>query len=336
MPTSNRSILFVALLAVLASTGGYAADEPGSTDHPLVGRFEGSEITFYKSAEFDETALLQGAHDYGALLDRGAIKDRSGQEWLHVAGRITKIRYAIPAGRSSLEVMRNFADDLRAKGFSTAFSCTDQDCLTGSVTDPYVLGQQIDTANVVSTAYFDHARYMLASASRPEGTVHVSVLTGEDKNVTTAFIEVAESKAPDSAKASAAPPSGDTVEAAQMETALARDNKVDLRGIYFDFNSDAVKGESAPTLTQIATLMKDNPGLRLRVVGHTDNVGTPDYNLGLSTRRASNVLATLVTQYGVAPDRLSSSGAGQTEPVASNDNEGGRALNRRVELRKVD
>ncbi len=69
-----------------------------------------------------------------------------------------------------------------------------------------------------------------------------------------------------------------------------------------------------------------------KIVGHTDNKGTAEYNLDLSSRRATNVVAALTAVYGVAPDRLSSEGAGLTQPVASNDTEDGRAKNRRVEL----
>jgi len=335
--------LWAAAMLVAVATGpSGAADEPGSQDHPLVGRYEGSEVTFYKAAAFDEAALLQKPHDYGALLDRNALQDRSGAEWLHVEGRVTKIRYAIPPGRSSLEVLRNFEQALAAKGFAVAFACADQACFAGSVNDPFLLGQQIDTTNGVSTAYFDHARYLLARAALPAGIVYASVLVGEDKDVTTAFLEVVETQALESGKVSAASPAeepaaapapAEAVDAAQMNAALTEDNKVDLHGIYFDFDSDVVKPESAPTLTQIAALLQQNTGLRLEIVGHTDNVGQPAYNLDLSARRAANVLAALVTSYGVAPDRLISSGAGQTEPIASNDTDDGRALNRRVELR---
>ncbi|MGN6103326.1 MAG: OmpA family protein, partial [Devosia sp.] len=317
-----RGLLIGAWLIGLAAGAALGADEPGSEDHPLVGRYEGSEITYYKASAFDEAALLQKPHDYGALLDRNALSDRSGAEWLHVEGRVTQIRYAIPAGRSSLEVTRNFEQSLAAKGFAVAFECADQACFAGSVNDPYLLGQQIDTTNGVSTAYFDHARYFLARAARPDGIVYVAVLTGEDKDVTTAFVEVVETRALEGGKVSEATPApadeppagagGAPPDAAQMAAALTEDAKVDLYGIHFDFDSDAVKPESAPTLAQIAALLQQHPELKLQIVGHTDSVGQPSYNLDLSARRAANVLAALVTAYGVAPDRLSSFGAGQT------------------------
>jgi outer membrane protein OmpA-like peptidoglycan-associated protein len=68
------------------------------------------------------------------------------------------------------------------------------------------------------------------------------------------------------------------------------------------------------------------------VVGHTDNIGALDYNIDLSRRRAEAVVVALTSQHGVARDRLRPSGVGPLAPAATNATEGGRALNRRVEL----
>jgi OOP family OmpA-OmpF porin len=105
-------------------------------------------------------------------------------------------------------------------------------------------------------------------------------------------------------------------------------------GIHFDFNKATVKPESEPTLKEIAKLLKQNPNLNLYVVGHTDNVGKIDYNMELSRARADAVKKALETSYGVTQNRLDSYGVGPLAPVASNETEEGRALNRRVELVK--
>jgi OOP family OmpA-OmpF porin len=105
-------------------------------------------------------------------------------------------------------------------------------------------------------------------------------------------------------------------------------------GIHFDFNKATLKPESEPTLKEIAKLLKQNPNLNLYVVGHTDNVGEIDYNMELSRARADAVKKALVTNYGVAQNRLNSYGVGPLAPVATNETEEGRALNRRVELVK--
>lgn len=108
--------------------------------------------------------------------------------------------------------------------------------------------------------------------------------------------------------------------------------KAAVYGIYFDTGQSEIKPESEPTISEIAKLLKTNPTLKLYVVGHTDNVGSFDYNVKLSQSRAVAVVDALVNKNGIAASRLISFGAGPTGPVASNDNDDGRAKNRRVEL----
>jgi outer membrane protein OmpA-like peptidoglycan-associated protein len=85
-------------------------------------------------------------------------------------------------------------------------------------------------------------------------------------------------------------------------------------------------------LKQIVQAMTDNPDWKLTVEGHTDNIGGDSYNLDLSKRRSEAVKHTLVSQYGIASDRLLTGGFGASRPVESNDTLEGRARNRRVEL----
>ncbi len=85
-------------------------------------------------------------------------------------------------------------------------------------------------------------------------------------------------------------------------------------------------------MPEIAKYLKNNPGVRLYVVGHTDKTGSYDYNLDLSRRRAASVVKALVNRHGIAPARLKPVGVGPVASVASNSSEKGRAKNRRVEL----
>jgi outer membrane protein OmpA-like peptidoglycan-associated protein len=105
-------------------------------------------------------------------------------------------------------------------------------------------------------------------------------------------------------------------------------------GITFDTDSANIKPESAVAVGEIAKLLKTDAGLKIFVVGHTDNTGSVDHNLKLSQDRAQAVLQALARDHGIAPARLKSHGCGPFAPVASNDTEDGRAKNRRVELVK--
>lgn len=108
--------------------------------------------------------------------------------------------------------------------------------------------------------------------------------------------------------------------------------KAAVYGIYFDTDKSVIKPESEAAIAEIGKMLKADPGLKLYVVGHTDNTGVFGYNLKLSQARAAAVVDALVRRQGVAASRLTPFGAGPTAPVASNRSEEGRAKNRRVEL----
>ena len=102
-------------------------------------------------------------------------------------------------------------------------------------------------------------------------------------------------------------------------------------GLLFDFNSDRVKPEAQKNLSNLAASLGKYPNSSLLIVGHTDAVGSDDFNLGLSQRRAQSTAAFLAGQ-GVAYSRLQMLGRGEAEPVASNETDAGMQKNRRVEV----
>lgn len=116
-----------------------------------------------------------------------------------------------------------------------------------------------------------------------------------------------------------------------MAAALTRDCHVALYGVLFDFNKASLKPESDAVLSRVARLLTARAALKIEVQGHTDSVGSDDYNLKLSDARAASVMAWL-SSHGVAAARMTAKGYGETRPVASNDNDEGRAKNRRVEI----
>jgi outer membrane protein OmpA-like peptidoglycan-associated protein len=121
-----------------------------------------------------------------------------------------------------------------------------------------------------------------------------------------------------------------------IERKLADKEPADVYGIYFSFGSDVLRSESDLVLQEVADAMKRHPDWKLQVDGHTDNVGgSGTANLDLSRRRAAAVKAALVQRYAVAATRLESGGFGAARPKDTNDTVEGRALNRRVELRRL-
>jgi OmpA-OmpF porin, OOP family len=116
---------------------------------------------------------------------------------------------------------------------------------------------------------------------------------------------------------------------------LTADGSVATQGILFDTGSDRIRPESTPTLWEIADMLSQHPDLRLRIEGHTENVGDAAANQQLSERRAEAVRQYLVASRGIDAARLTAVGKGQSEPAESNDTPEGRQNNRRVVLVKT-
>ena len=110
---------------------------------------------------------------------------------------------------------------------------------------------------------------------------------------------------------------------------LRAGDAITLRDVYFDTDSDELQPRSFRELDKLVGLMQRYADVRVRIVGHTDNEGTPDYNEDLSHRRAATVVR-YCEDHGIARARLDSEGRGQRQPVADNKTVDGRQLNRRV------
>jgi outer membrane protein OmpA-like peptidoglycan-associated protein len=110
---------------------------------------------------------------------------------------------------------------------------------------------------------------------------------------------------------------------------------ITLRGIYFDFDKSTIKPESRPALEDAAKMLNENPTINVEIQGHTDSKGSDSYNLSLSDRRAASVVAYLTQNLGINASRLTSRGYGESMPIATNDTDAGRALNRRVEFKII-
>lgn len=112
---------------------------------------------------------------------------------------------------------------------------------------------------------------------------------------------------------------------------ISKGKKITLENIYFDQSSPVLRTESFVQLDELATVLKDNPDLKIEVRGHTDNVGDLFENVKLSKGRCESVMDYLIKK-GIASNRLSVTGRGPMEPIAPNDTEANKKKNRRVEF----
>ncbi len=171
--------------------------------------------------------------------------------------------------------------------------------------------------------------YFFARLPDPEGDIVVSVNTVLRKAKPNFVLQIVEEKPMETGKVEV------KIDAGAMTNDINEKGSVRIYGIYFDTDESTIKDESESTLDEIANLLEQNPELKLGVVGHTDATGDIDYNMDLSQQRAASVVDFLTSEHGVSEDRLTPRGLGPWAPVASNEDEDGRAQNRRVELVKI-
>jgi outer membrane protein OmpA-like peptidoglycan-associated protein len=321
----KRLLPALALLAlsVTAHAGMPPSDLEGAKDSPLVKRYEGSLIVRYKSVDFDEYQLILGKRIRKD--DKWAFEKTEDLE-----GRVTRISYYAPPGRSTLEVFRNYESALKADGYEIMFSGR-KDALGESFSNVY-------DGDFFGQLFFyspEESSYLAAKKDTPAGPVHVALFVTAfqfgatnhvepDKGQVIVQLDVIEGKPMEQKMV--------TVSAGEMDKAIAETGKVALYDILFDTGKSDIKPESTAALEQIAKLLGDQPKLNLLVVGHTDNEGGYDFNLKLSVDRAQAVVTWLEQNKGIAASRLRPAGAGYLCPVASNHTDEGRAKNRRVEL----
>jgi outer membrane protein OmpA-like peptidoglycan-associated protein len=116
--------------------------------------------------------------------------------------------------------------------------------------------------------------------------------------------------------------------------ATDKENLFRLDGVTFERNSSQLTAASYTQLDKVVKLMQENADVQLKVLGHTDNTASDEYNIWLSDKRAKSV-AQYIESKGISPARLSAKGYGKSAPIDSNDTEAGRANNRRVEIEVI-
>jgi len=301
-----------ATMAGQASAQSNEKDREGQ-DHPLVSRYPGSVIHSYRQVAFDEYILILGK-----------IVKKEAEKVDELEGKVTKIVYDVAEGRSTLEVFRNYEQALTGAGFTVLWQAKGKD----------EFGSWGDVRNFFGPMHLNdtNQRYLAAHLKRPEeGDVYVALYLNELKSTGSVRtqLHVVEVKPMEQGMIKV------ELSADQMLQDIERGGRVAIYGIHFDTGKDDAKAESKAAIDEIGKLLKESPQLKILVVGHTDSVGSYDYNLDLSMRRSLSVVNAVVKDHGIAPERLKAAGAGMMSPVATNRTDAGRAENRRVELVEI-
>lgn len=333
MSPRHPLVAFVALLLACTCALAWAdvppRDIPGGHDSPLISRFPGSTMIGYRTTDFDQVLFPTGKWDDGA----GRFSKTET-----VAGKVTDIAYAAPAGKSAYEVFHNYQAALAQAGFATQYTCTEDACGASFGLTRALLPEQVRLPMAHGDAGYGNTmldvlvctgggvRLLTAKLTRPAGNVDVSLLVCGNSGYRVGVLQrIVEEKPMATGEI--------TVNAKAMGEGLARNGHIALYGIHFATDSATLTADSGATLAQMATLLKSQPALKVFIVGHTDNTGTLTHNVTLSQHRAEAVVKALESR-GIAAARLRPEGVASFAPVASNDTDAGRAKNRRVELVK--
>lgn len=312
----------------------WGADVAGAQDHPLLRRFEGAWLAGYQQLAYDQARWPGGPE---------AVKSDQLKTVAQAEGRVTRLVYITPRGKTPLEVYRNHEQALLAAGAQTAFSCEracdalfwawhhqlhPQDGFTWA--SGFLVTPTDNRFSVNAPLSAEDARIWVGRLPRPGGSVaHVVFTTSVASNARTGFaatlVQIVEPKAMQTGQV--------LVDARALGQGLQAEGKVALYGLYFDTGKAEIQPESKAQLDEMAALLQQQASARVFIVGHTDNVGGFDANLALSLARAQAVVNALqAAPYRIAPGRLQARGAANIAPAASNASEPGRAKNRRVEL----
>ncbi len=316
------------LIAFPAIAASGCADLKGTTDHPLIPRFEGACIMAAVDQSFAATDIA-----VSKPVRRGA---KWTAERIETAEGKTSTRlYRVPVGSAPLEVFRNYVKGVQARSFKIDYECTGKTCGGGNAMMNF-LTITAERKAELKTSGGKAANYAFAAtkeqnylaATGPSGE-RLVVFVGQHgkiiKELTGQTIVYARVIQP-------AVLTDRLIDAGAMAEEIERSGRIALRNIYFDTGKASLKSDSDAALSEIAKLLGAQSGLSLYVVGHTDSTGQYEFNLNLSQARAASVVQALVSQYQVDPKRLQAAGVGPLSPAASNRDEAGQAENRRVEL----
>lgn len=304
-------------------------DMTGSHDFEGLPRVEGTYIAGYRYGEFDTGNFLK-------------TLDGRTPAFAQPEGKRTRIMYIGGESQTSVQLLRNYQRAFADFGdYQERYACQAAACW------PSLARNLIwSEANRIPVSFRNaYSLYNLGGNQQSPGYVygtirkddrllHVSAFTTfitqsgttAIRNVPVAHIEIVEIEDFE--------PTLVFVKADEMIRAIADEGSIALYGIQFELDSAAITPTSSATIDEIAKALQTEAGFSVYVVGHTDGTGALVHNQKLSQARADAVVDALTSAHGISPDRLTAIGVGPVAPMASNDSEEGRGLNRRVQIVK--
>lgn len=334
---SKIAVVMASLLAALCIT---VAAQPvmaqraieGAAPHPMVPLPAEGYITRDEFTDFAEIEFLASPHPGG--------RDPDFEETVQVEGAWRQMEYTVDGLELSLlRMYRGYLQHFESSGFEVIFNgigeelsirdgytfmTYDRDFLartpsTSSESNAYILVRSPDEQTIIAVSFFSrqNARRMMVNAVEIEEMAPLDLFSPEPEPEPEPEVVMVPQ------------------EVEELESGLVQDGRVIVNAILFEFDRAEILPESAQALETVTDLLRGRPELKLLVVGHTDGVGSFDYNLRLSVERAQAVVGWLGNRGGIDASRLRAAGAGPMSPITTNRTENGRAQNRRVELVEI-
>lgn len=321
-------IISVILAAIVISTISYAqrtSDVENSKDHPLISRFDGAIIEFYKETKFGT---------YKIPLDENGKLNYNKP--MILKGKVTRIQYSIPIDNNPEYVLHNYSEACNGASFTILTALTNEQLGVGERSQDwnsryYGSGDAYFYNALNNGKYGMHhdipnwkanQAYIVAKAEKGDKHIYFAIYVVDHDNFTLIIQDVIEVSAPKTGM----------VTAEKLSKGIAANGHIAVYGIHFEIGNSNIKAESGNSLTLIADYLKSVEGKKFFIVGHTDNTGLLAENMKLSESRAKSVMDKLVNDYSINPSQLVSYGVSSLAPIASNQTDEGKAKNRRVEI----
>lgn len=334
---SKFTVAMAGLFAVLCMT---VAVQPvmaqraieGAVPHPMVPLPAGGYITRDEFTDFADLEFPASPHPGG--------HDPEFEETLEVEGAWRRMEYTVDGlDLSLLRLYRGYLQHFESNGFEVIFNGIGEElsardgynfitygrnlmsftASTSGDSNAYILVRSPDEQTIIAVSFFSrqNARRMIVNAVEIEEMAPLDLFSPEPEPEPEPEVVLVQQ------------------EVEELESGLVQDGRVIVNAILFEFDRADILPESAQALETVANLLRARSDLKLLVVGHTDGVGSFDYNLRLSVERAQAVVTWLGSSGGINAARLRAAGAGPMSPITTNRTESGRAQNRRVELVEI-
>ena len=317
-------MLFIgAVLIISPLYAQRASDIENAEDYPLLSRFEGSVIEFYKDTKWGKYLL--------PVSEEGAI------DWenpMALEGRVVRIQYTVSPDNNSEFVLHNYKSAFNQAGFEVLIAIANEEL---GVSDRphtwndkyYVSGGYYNGLNNgkfgmgLGFPTWNNKHCFIAARGNDSGKdIYAVIYAIVDENYTLITQDIIEVEAVETGMVSADSISDD----------ISAKGHIAIYDIHFDGDRATIRPESAEAIGNVAKFLKSNTDTKYFIVGHAAGVGDFDQGMQLSVDRATAVLNELVEKHGVNEGQLKAYGVGALCPIASNRTDEGIEKNRRVEI----